>query len=111
MCFTPPCLLAFLRNDVRPTGEIHACALKLPNAALFHPAAPLEVSISIHKGLDWIWQMWHDWLCKRMFCAACLVARVMFAKDCRSAARACDDAAGDEGGNGIDLCRTDECCE
>jgi hypothetical protein len=46
-----------------------------------------------------------------MFCAACLVARVMFAKDCRSAVRACDDAPGLEGGIGIDRWRTDEYCE
>ena len=35
----------------------------------------------------------------------------MFAKDCRSAARACEEAPGVEGGSGSERCKTEEYCE
>ena len=60
LCLAPPRKLTFFRDDARPACEIDACALKLSNATLLHPAAPLEVAIGAHKGLDRIWEMRHD---------------------------------------------------
>lgn len=66
MSLSPPRPIALLCYDPRPSSEVNAGALKLPNATLLDPTTPLPLTIGVYKRLDRIGEVWEDGLCKRV---------------------------------------------